>query len=87
MIIKNVNISKLHDEFIKSGINPHPVFILENGDGEFNFSEDADMGLVQQIIDAHDPTPIPQEPTTEELQLEYNIDLDYRISLIEMGLI
>lgn len=27
------------------------------------------------------------EPTLEELQLDYFIDLDYRISLIEMGLI
>lgn len=33
-----------------------------------------------------EPKPI-TEPTTEELQMEYNIDLDYRISLIEMGLI
>ncbi len=31
-----------------------------------------------------EPKPI-TEPTTEELQMEYNIDLDYRISLIEMG--
>ncbi len=29
----------------------------------------------------------PKEPSFEELQLEYSIDLDYRISLIEMGLV
>lgn len=29
----------------------------------------------------------PKEPSFEELQLEYNVDLDYRISLIEMGLV
>ena len=28
-----------------------------------------------------------QEPSFEELQLEYNIDLDYRLSILEMGLI
>ena len=27
------------------------------------------------------------EPSAEELQLEYMIDLDYRLSLIEMGLV
>lgn len=27
-----------------------------------------------------------REPSFRELQLEYNVDLDYRISLIEMGL-
>lgn len=87
MIIKNCNITKLHDEFIKVGIKPFPVFTLENGDGDFTFPDGTDAELVQQIIDSHDPTPLPQEPTIEELQIEYNIDLDYRISLIEMGLI
>ena len=87
MIIKNCNVNKLHEEFVRSGIDPFPVFELANGDGDFTFPKNTDTALIQQIIDTHDPTPLPTEPTTEELQLEYNIDLDYRLSLIEMGLI
>ena len=59
MIIQNVNVNKLHDEFINVGIKPYPVFELENGDGDFTFLEDTDMELVQQIIDVHDRTPLP----------------------------
>lgn len=35
----------------------------------------------------NDAENITVEPSAEELQLEYMIDLDYRLSLIEMGLI
>ncbi|WP_342471650.1 hypothetical protein MHH70_12595 [Metasolibacillus sp. FSL H7-0170] len=66
MIIKNVNVAKLHTEFNAQGIYPNPVFALENGDGEFTFAEGTDMTIVQSIIDAHDPTPIPPAQTTEE---------------------
>lgn len=31
--------------------------------------------------------PVNPEPTFEELQLEQNVDFDYRLSLLEMGLI
>lgn len=33
MIIKNINVQKLHSEFNKKEIYPNPVFELENGDG------------------------------------------------------
>ena len=66
MIISNVNVNKLHDEFINVGIEPFPVFQLENGDGDFTFPKDTDMELVQQIIDAHDPTPLPPKPSEKE---------------------
>ena len=62
MIIRNINVSKLHDEFCKSEIYPYPVYNLGN-DGDFTFSDDTDMELVQQIIDTHDPTPLPPQPT------------------------
>lgn len=37
----------------------------------------------------HKPIEPPKEPepTMEELQLEFNIDMEYRVSLMEMGLI
>ena len=66
MIIKNVNVNKLHDEFINAGIKPFPVLQLENDDGDFTFPKDTDMNLVQQIIDAHDPTPLPPKPSEKE---------------------
>lgn len=66
MIINNVNVNKIHQEFVDNGIKPHPVFELEDGDGDFTFPENTDMELVQQIIDAHDPTPLPPQPSEKE---------------------
>ncbi len=66
MIISNCNVNKLHNEFIQVGIKPFPVLVLENGDGDFTFSKGTDMDLVQQIIDAHEPTPLPQLPSEKE---------------------
>ena len=66
MIIKDVNVNKLHDEFIRAGIQPWPVFEDDNGDGNFTFPEDTDMELVQQIISAHDPSPTPPPPSNRE---------------------
>lgn len=71
MIITNCNVNKLHSEFIVQGIRPFPVFELENGDGDFAFPESTDMTLVQQIIEAHDSTPLPQPlGDIEQLRLE-----------------
>jgi hypothetical protein len=71
MIIANCNVNKLHDEFNKAGINPFPVFQLENGNGDFVFPDGTDMTAVQAIIDAHNPEPLPPQPTEiEKLRLE-----------------
>ena len=59
MIIKNVNVIKLHSEFNGVGIYPYPVIVNPNSSANFNFIEGTDMNLVQSIIDAHDPSPIP----------------------------
>jgi hypothetical protein len=63
--LQNVNTNKLHDELIASGITPLLVESL-GGTTWISFDEDLDMALVQTIIDAHDPTPLPQPPTPEE---------------------
>ncbi len=42
--------------------------------------------MTQEEIDELN-RPRDKEPSFEEVQLEYNIDLDYRLSLLEMGLI
>ena len=82
MIIKDVNVQKLHTEFNIQGIYPNPVLIHENGDGEFIFTNDTNMDLVQSIIDAHDPTPIPSLPTQDD----FLIDLELRMTMLELGL-
>lgn len=74
MIIQNCNVNKLHDEFNKAGIKSYPVFELENGDGDFTFPKGTDMNLVQQIIDAHDPTPTPPSKTQLEI-LQETVDM------------
>jgi len=86
--ISNVNPNKLHDELLKASISP----VLTEHDrpvGEYiapntwiTFTDDTDMTVVQAIIDAHDPTPQPPQPTQDD----YLIDLDYRLSMIELGL-
>jgi len=88
MIVRNVNPTKLHDELIAHGIVPISVkhdrrkgdFIAENT--WITFADGTDMTVVQQVIDAHNPTPYPPTPT----EIDYLIDLDYRVSLLELGI-
>lgn len=70
MRINSVLVGKLHAEFNDKGIYPYPVF--NHGEyGDFTFADNTDMTLVQSIIDAHDPTPIPQPLSDiEKLRLE-----------------
>ena len=68
-IIKEFNAPKLYDELLqKNLITP----VQDNGtsrlQGNFLFVEDdSDIVAIQSIIDAHDPTPSPPQPTQEEL--------------------
>jgi hypothetical protein len=70
---QNVNTNKLHDELITNGITP---LLVESKEGItwISFVEGTNMDLVQQIIDSHDPTPLPPKPTQEEL---LRADIDY----------
>ena len=70
--IENINTNKLHDELIASGLAPELVESLEDTTW-ITFSEGTDMTAVQAIIDAHDSTPLPPQPTKEEL-LQQEID-------------
>jgi len=72
MIVKNVNPTKLLDELLAQNI----VVISLTHDRQagnvaentwITFAEGTDMELVQQIIDAHDPTPLQPQPTQEEI--------------------
>lgn len=71
--VQNVNPTKLHDELIKAG---YPPLIVENDRPEnqegaasntwLTYPGNADEVAIQAVIAAHDPTPLPQIPTTEE---------------------
>lgn len=72
MNIKNINPNKLHDELVSAGIIPISVK-HDAPEGEhiapntwIELPPDTDMGKVQKIIDAHDPTLLPEPPTLEE---------------------
>jgi len=61
----NVNTNKLHDELITAGINPVLVESLDEKTW-ITYADGTDMTAVQAVIDAHDPTPLPPEPTAQE---------------------
>lgn len=96
MQIKNVNTNKLHDQLISAGLIPAKVehdkkegdIIAENT--WITFVEGTDMNLVQQIIDSHDPTPIPTQPSEIEIlrmeQAKTNAELiDLMMMMIGYG--
>lgn len=62
----NMNTQKLHDELISVGVIPLLVESLEEKTW-ITFTDDTNMELVQQIIDAHDTTPLPPQPTDSEV--------------------
>lgn len=77
MLIQNINPNKLHDELVTNGIHPLNVshdkitgeFIAQNT--WITFEEATNMEQVQQILNAHDPTPIPKPLTEiEKIRLE-----------------
>jgi hypothetical protein len=67
-IIKEFNAPKLYDELLqKNLITP----VQDNGmsrlqGGLLFVEDDSDIVAIQTVIDAHDPTPLPSQPTTEE---------------------
>ena len=80
-MIITCNVGKLHDEFVTQNIKPFPVFDNGDGTGDFTFPEETDMTAVQAVIDAHDPTPLPPVAGQDE----FNLDVDFRLTMIELG--
>jgi hypothetical protein len=77
---KSKNPNKLYDELVNAGIIPVMVWSdIKKGDYiadnvKIDFTDDTDMELVQQIVDAHDPTPLPA-PKTELEILQETVDM------------
>ena len=64
-IIKEFNAPKLYDELLqKNLITPVQGNGTSRLQGNLLFVEDdSDIAAIQSIIDAHDPTPLPPQPT------------------------
>lgn len=67
---ENVNRNKLHTELQNAGIKTDYVGAIDGTQigCEIEFQDGTDMTSVQQIVDSHDPTPLPQ-PLSEIDQL------------------
>lgn len=85
--LQNVNPNKVHDELIAAGVEP---VVVENDleEGQYiaantwiTVPEGTDMGVVQAVIDNHDPTPLPP-PLTELQKLQKDhVDLVFALML------
>lgn len=80
----NLNTNKFHDELLINNIIPK---IVESKDNLtwITIPEDTPQEIIEQInylASIHDPAPLPLRPTQDD----YLIDLDFRLSLIELGL-
>ena len=70
--INNINPNKIHDQLISRGIVP--LYVESNLiEGEYiaektwiTFDAEVNVDLVNSIIDAHVPTPLPTAPTVNE---------------------
>ncbi|OCZ53783.1 hypothetical protein [Dehalobacter sp. TeCB1] len=75
-----VNTNKLHDELIAGGVIPQ---LVESKDEKTWVTvEESQVDAVNAIVSVHDPTPLPAKPT----ETDYLLDLDYRLSKIELGI-
>lgn len=84
MSYSNVNPTKLHNELIARGI--FPISVESAGNDTFiRFSEGTDMQLVQSVIDAHDPTPLPAPKSKEEIIKEEIATMQGAIDFVIMN--
>ena len=67
-IQKEINSAKLFDELLTAGlIQPTQTDGTSPMQGNTLYlPDDTDISTIQTVIDAHDPTPVPQPPTAEE---------------------
>lgn len=64
-----INPTKLADEISRAGIVYESYNIFENGDMELTATEES-WPVIEEIIAAHDPAPVPAPPTAEEQMRE-----------------
>jgi len=83
---ENVNRNKFHTELQNAGIKTEYVGAINDTQVgcEIIFTEGTDMNLVQQIIDKHDPTPLPPKPTEIEIQQEIISTLGQELALLKL---
>lgn len=78
--------SKLHDELINAGIALEAgIAPVQTGEGVtyIYVPDDRQKIEIDNIVANHDPIPLPPQPT----EIDYLLDLDFRLSKIELGLL
>lgn len=88
-----MNAIKLLQELADANIEWNKALIPDDNEISVIFRDGTDMDLVQQIIGAHDPTPISPSPTKQEVfeqqitaNTDYLLDVDFRLILFELGI-
>lgn len=76
-VFENVNPGKLHDELIKAGFNPFPVFVPT--ESSIDFECDADEEAIRVVAEAHDPSPVPELPSELEVIGQQLVEKDLQI--------
>ena len=85
MIFTNVHRNKFHQELVNAGIEVISAIAIDDSPLGIDiiFGEDVDMNHVQKIIDAHDPTPLPQPKSEVEKLKEENRTLKGEIATLQ----
>lgn len=83
--LNNVNTNKLHDELIAHGIVP--VLVQSKEDTTWITVKDNQIDAVNTVVANHNPTPYLPQPTETEMLMDYIVDVDFRVVLLELGLI
>lgn len=92
MVFKNVNPTKFVDELVQKNIEIIEAFYNEEDNTtSITFTENTDLVLVNNLYLNHNPIQEEKLTIEEKINLlekenaEFLIDLDYRISKIELG--
>lgn len=69
MILKHVHRNKIHQEFVDAGLRVLVVSAINDSEigADITFASGSDMDLIQAIIEAHDPMPLPAPLTQQDL--------------------
>jgi len=89
LIIKNINVLKLADEFSAAKINIKNIIYINNDDytqADFIFSESVNLDLVKHIIESHDPSPTTPPMTFYQELLKLQKDKEELAATLDMVL-
>lgn len=94
IILQNVNPNKLLDELIAAGIESHTVTVISDikkgehiaDNTQIIFNTDIEQSIINDVVENHDPTPLPSPPTETDFLRDYLLGVDLRLIMMELGL-